>query len=266
MENTEYTFFWNGPFSNFYPVDIIVDGVEYANTEQYFMAQKALHFHDTETYDEIMKTKDPKEAKALGRKVKGFDVNIWQNVSMDYMFKGNYAKYTQNKILQEKLLATGNSQLVEASPFDKIWGIGLDEKHAAKTDESEWPGLNWLGITLCNVRAAILNDNNPKNEVTKFEKLRENFEWGSFGRNHDEPMKRTKLKDISDSHLLHIIPWIERFTSLYSDKTLQMFKDEMKYRMEHYIYIPDYDKVVNESSINNSNSNEGLKRDDNGKS
>lgn len=71
-----------------------------------------------------------------------------------------------------------------------------------------------------------------------FEKQRETFTWGSFGRKHDEPLKLTKLKDISDSHLLHLIPWVE--CRQFDDDILHLLKSEMRYRMENYIFVPEY--------------------------
>lgn len=92
-------------------------------------------------------------------------------------------------------------------------------------------------------------------ETTSFELLRENFEWTSYGRNHDEPPRYTKLKDISDSHLLHIIPFIESRMGHYDGDILNTFKKEMVYRSEHNIYVPEYDQypqVLNSDIQNKS--------------
>lgn len=153
--NDNCVFFWGGPFSNFYPAKIVVDGITYFCTEQYFMSKKALHFGDEETNTLIMQSTDPKTAKKLGRQVKGFIAKEWDNVSRTYMFEANYAKFTQHKRLKDELLATGNKKLAEASPFDNLWGLGLDAFHAARIDESEWPGKNWLGEVLMLVREKI---------------------------------------------------------------------------------------------------------------
>lgn len=149
---SDFVFFWGGPFSNFYPAKIKVNGVEFFCTEQFFMSCKALHFGDTETNELIMKAKDPKTAKALGRKVKNFDSVEWDKVSRDYMYEGNYAKYTQHPNLKKELLATSDKILAESSPYDKIWGLGLSEEDAKNINPEDWPGTNWLGEVLMKVR------------------------------------------------------------------------------------------------------------------
>lgn len=159
MENDKYIFFWGGPYSNFYPAKIIVDGIEYQTTEQFFMSRKALHFGDEETNKLIMESKDPKTAKRLGRQVRKFNPKEWDSVSKEYMFQGNYAKFTQHKNLKEELLSTEDKKFCESSPFDYHWGIGLDAFHASKIDESEWPGENWLGEVLMAVRDKIREEN-----------------------------------------------------------------------------------------------------------
>lgn len=158
--NDNYIFFWGGPFSNFYPSKMVIDGTEFFCSEQFFMSKKALYFGDMQTYELIMQAKDPKTAKYLGRKVKNFVAKEWEKVSRDYMFDANYAKFSQNKILRDKLLNTNDKELVESSPFDCIWGIGLDAKKASITNKSDWPGLNWLGQTLMKVRAKLKEEIN----------------------------------------------------------------------------------------------------------
>lgn len=162
MKN-DFVFFWGGPFSNFYPAKINVDGEEYLTTEQYFMSSKALFFGDLEINKLIMEAKSPKKAKNLGRKIKDFDADEWSKVCKSFMFKGNYAKYTQHKYLQEELLATGDKKFVEASPFDHLWGIGLSEENAINMNPEDWPGKNWLGEILNKVRYRIIKENIKNN-------------------------------------------------------------------------------------------------------
>jgi ribA/ribD-fused uncharacterized protein len=148
----QFTFFWKGPLSQWHRQTFKVDGVEYNTAEQYMMAEKARHFGDTETLRKIMATTSPKEQKALGREVKGFDSGKWDQISRDVVYKGNLAKFSQNKDLLEKLLATSGTTLAEASPYDTKWGIGLSEDDPKALDRKTWQGKNWLGETLTKVR------------------------------------------------------------------------------------------------------------------
>jgi hypothetical protein len=148
----KYVLFWNGPFSQWFSSSFELDDIRYSCAEQAMMAQKALLFSDTDSFNKIMKTTDPKEQKALGRKVKGFDVEIWSNACQDIVFQINVAKFGQNPGLKKTLMDTGDKQLVEASPYDKIWGIGLGENDARALDETKWLGQNLLGKVLNRVR------------------------------------------------------------------------------------------------------------------
>ena len=154
MEEKKYTFFWKdkSPFSNWHPSEFTLDGVKFKNTEMHMMYKKAMLFSDAETAEEILKAKHPKECKALGRKVKGFDKEIWEENCKRFVYDGNYAKFTQNQNLHKALMDTGDTKICEASPYDKIWGIGLDEKNAKITEEANWPGQNWLGEVLTALR------------------------------------------------------------------------------------------------------------------
>jgi ribA/ribD-fused uncharacterized protein len=132
-----------------------IDGIGYNCCEQYMMHQKALTFGDTETAELVMKTENPKDQKALGRQVKNFDKAKWDTVSIGIVFKGNYAKFNQNVELGDELLATGNKILVEASPYDTIWGIGMGEKEPGINDPANWKGLNLLGWSIMLVRKEL---------------------------------------------------------------------------------------------------------------
>ncbi len=148
----KFTFFWNGPFSQWYPSKFKIDDVEYNCCEQWMMAEKARFFHDFESEKKIMETDSPKEQKALGRKVKGFDAEEWNKVARDIVFDGNEAKFCADENLQKVLLETRGTCLVEASPYDKVWGIGLAEDDPRALDRSQWQGTNWLGEVLDQVR------------------------------------------------------------------------------------------------------------------
>ena len=158
MQNSynKYTFFWSGPFSQWHPSVFIVDGVRYGCAEQYMMHKKALLFGDLAIAEKILATSEPKEQKALGRQVHGFDERTWNAIARDVVLRGSLAKFTQNRELREALLATAGTLLVEASPVDKIWGIGLSAEKAKTTSAADWPGSNWLGLTLTEVRDALI--------------------------------------------------------------------------------------------------------------
>ena len=141
-----YVLFWEGCFSNFYPCKIVRDGIVFKSSEHLFMYQKAKYFHDDETAAEILKADTPKEAKKLGRKVKGFNDRDWAYGREYAMRVALLAKFTQNEDLKEELISDkyNGLQFVEASPYDNIWGIGYDTEHAFDVIEDFW-GQNLLG-------------------------------------------------------------------------------------------------------------------------
>lgn len=151
----KFTFFWSGPFSNWHPSPFEIDGVWYNCSEQYMMAEKARLFNDTETLSKIMSAPDPREQKQYGRQVKGFDQHTWEKVARGVVYKGCLAKFSQNQVLKKILLETGDTTLVEASPYDKIWGIGLAKDDPRAKDRATWRGTNWLGKVLVRVREAL---------------------------------------------------------------------------------------------------------------
>lgn len=154
-------FFWkddetNGCFSNWYRRKFVIDDFKYLFVEQYMMAQKAKLFHDAERYTAILRANSPQECKHLGKQVAPFDPEAWNAVKYDIVKTGNRAKYEQNPDLKKMLLNTGSAILAEASPWDKIWGIGLDAEAAAKTGPDDWPGENLLGKILMELREEFL--------------------------------------------------------------------------------------------------------------
>lgn len=155
MAKSDFIFFWGGTYSQWCPSVFKIDGVEYNCAEQYMMAKKALLFGDYDSLALIMNTKEPKEQKALGKKVKGFNKEKWETYCRDYVYDANYAKFTQNSEMQKELLATGDKEIVEASPEDKIWGIGLHETNPLAWDKSTWEGTNWLGEAIMKVRKKL---------------------------------------------------------------------------------------------------------------
>jgi len=141
----------------------VIDRIYYRSAEQFMMAEKARLFNDTKSLEKIMGEKSSMIIKRLGRAVKNrngekwtsIDMKKWDDVRFDVVVRGNFAKFSQNDELKEYLLSTGDALLVEASPKDKIWGIGLDAAMAARMPEKDWPGQNLLGKALMRVRERL---------------------------------------------------------------------------------------------------------------
>ncbi|CAN5882841.1 hypothetical protein BH11MYX2_BH11MYX2_15910 [soil metagenome] len=154
---SSFTFFFTEahPFSQWYPCAFTVGGRTFSCAEQFMMHGKALLFGDAETAEKILAAGHPKQHKALGRKVTPFDDVTWKSERVAIVKAGSHAKYTQNPELLEKLLATKGTMLVEASPFDRIWGIGLSAKDPRALDPAQWRGQNLLGKVLTELRDAL---------------------------------------------------------------------------------------------------------------
>lgn len=162
----KFVFFWGcqaprgggvgpGCLSQWWPTSFTVDGVDYPSSEHYMMAEKARLFGDETAAAHVLRSDHPGEAKALGARVTGFDEGVWEAHRFDIVVRGNMAKFGQNKELREYLLGTGKRVLVEASPLDRIWGIGLSADADGAEEPSRWRGLNLLGFALMQVRAAL---------------------------------------------------------------------------------------------------------------
>lgn len=162
----KFVFFWGHKakgnevtkscFSQWYPAPFILDGIRYLSAEHYMMAEKARIFNDIEIRERIIATSNPGTAKALGREVKGFDQTIWDQQRMEIVIRANEAKFSQNSSMGEFLISTGTRVLVEASPVDKIWGIGLSEQDKEAENPLLWRGLNLLGFALMKVRSTLI--------------------------------------------------------------------------------------------------------------
>ncbi len=142
-------------FSQWYPATFEVDSISYLTAEHYMMAEKARLFEDEETLKKILTASHPKTAKSLGRKVKNFDQEKWSASCFSIVVTGNEAKFSQNDDMKSFLLNTKSSIIVEASPTDRIWGIGLSQKSPAVNDPRCWRGRNLLGYALMEVRARL---------------------------------------------------------------------------------------------------------------
>lgn len=154
MPPQAFVFFWrsDSPFSQWHLSAFTVDGINFNCAEQYMMYHKAMLFGDEETAQKILKTTSPHQQKALGRKVRNFVEQTWLEERENIVYQGNHAKFSQNPDLKAHLLATGDCDLVEASPVDTVWGVGLAEDHPDIVDPSKWRGLNLLGKILTRIR------------------------------------------------------------------------------------------------------------------
>jgi len=139
-------------FSQWYQSKFVIDGQKYPTAEHYMMAEKARLFKDKDTESRILNASSPGEAKSLGRQVKGFKQELWSEKRFEIVVKGNLHKFDQNEVLKEFLLNTKKRVLVEASPVDTIWGIGLTSEHEFASIPVKWKGLNLLGFALMEVR------------------------------------------------------------------------------------------------------------------
>lgn len=154
----KYIFFYGNKdhFSNFYQTKFIVNGINFSCGEQFIMYNKAILFNDIDIATQIINESDPVKIKKLGRKVKNFNDNIWSKMREQIAYNGLYAKYKQNIILHDYIIETDMLKIVEASPIDKIWGIGLGIYDIQIEDKKNWKGSNILGKILMNVRSQLL--------------------------------------------------------------------------------------------------------------
>lgn len=139
-------------FSQWFATGFELDGIHYPTAEHYMMAGKALLFDDQQTHARIIQAVAPADVKQLGREVRGFDDARWTEARFAIVVRGNLAKFSQHQALGDYLLSTGKQVLVEASPVDRIWGIGLAADDAKAAQPAKWRGLNLLGYALMEVR------------------------------------------------------------------------------------------------------------------
>jgi len=133
-----------------------IEGITYSCAEQFMMAEKARMFHDKEMLSLILGAKHPKAMKAYGRSVRNFNQEIWENSCYDIVKKASMAKFSQNRELWEFLRSTKNRILVEASPRDRIWGIGMGKSNPDAKCPVKWKGSNLLGFALTEARDILM--------------------------------------------------------------------------------------------------------------
>lgn len=162
----EYLFFWghtprsgggSGPWvlSQWWPAAFTHDGVIYASAEHFMMAAKARLFGDAAAERAIVAATSPADAKRLGRQVAGFDETRWRAERFAIVREASLAKFSADRALRDYLLGTGEAVLVEASPDDRVWGIGLPASDERARDPARWRGENLLGFALMHARAQL---------------------------------------------------------------------------------------------------------------
>ena len=168
-ESLQFLYFWGhrpspdgaiGPSccSQWFDAGFDIENTHYATAEHYMMAEKARTFGDMEAVGQVLAASTPEDVKKIGRRVKNFNADIWSTRSIEVVVKGNVAKFSQNPRLGEWLRASGSSVLVEASPEDAIWGIGLHRDDPRAHDPAVWPGKNLLGFAIMTARDKLFGE------------------------------------------------------------------------------------------------------------
>ncbi|MGA5808272.1 NADAR family protein [Streptomyces cellulosae] len=165
-ERVKYLHFWGhrplpdgrvgaSCLSQWWPSPFTVDGVEYATAEHWMMAAKARLFGDAEGERRVLAAGHPPEAKKAGRPVRGFDGEVWRRERFGIVVEGSVHKFAAHGELRSFLLDTGERVLVEASPVDRVWGIGLAADAEGADDPVRWRGPNLLGFALMEARGRL---------------------------------------------------------------------------------------------------------------
>lgn len=165
-EKVKYVFFWGHQekrgqttkscFSQWYDSSFVEGDIKFLTAEHYMMHAKAMLFGDLAAATKVLSAKTPGEAKSIGREVKAFNEEQWLKNRFEIVVKANLAKFSYNSELKQFLISTGDRVLVEASPVDKIWGIGLAIDDPLSQNPSDWQGLNLLGYALMEVRTRLM--------------------------------------------------------------------------------------------------------------
>ena len=165
-DKVEYLYFWghaprrdgalaHSCFSQWWPSPFTADGVEYATAEHWMMAAKARLFGDTDAERAALTARTPAEAKRAGRLVRGFDDQVWERERFGIVVEGSVRKFSSDEALRGYLVGTGERVLVEASPVDRVGGVGLAAADPRIGDPAGWRGLNLLGFALMEARERL---------------------------------------------------------------------------------------------------------------
>ncbi len=159
----KFTLFWGHErgnwrcFSQWFPCEFTLNNITFNCAEQAMMYCKAQLFHDDEILEKVMETDNPSRQKRLGRKVKGFNNEKWKQVARRAVYINNLAKFTQNPKCLDVLFQAVGTTIVEASPYDPLWGIKLGPNEPNALIREKWQGHNWLGEVLTALMNNILN-------------------------------------------------------------------------------------------------------------
>ena len=143
-DGKKYLAFWGGLFSQWAPYSFDVYSNHFYSAEHYMMWAKAKLFNDEESARMILREPDPKKVKAMGRKVKKFDEDLWNKEKFEIVVTGNFHKFKQNPEIKKELFKYKDCIFVEGSPYDKIWGVGLHFKSKEIENPNNWKGENLL--------------------------------------------------------------------------------------------------------------------------
>ena len=168
-EQVEYLFFWShrpNPdgsidktcFSQWFDASFELSGIRYRTAEHYMMAEKTRLFDDRIILAEILAAKHPRQVQILGQKIQNFQEEVWHAHRFQIVIDGNTAKFGQNHLLKQFILSTRTQILVEASPDDRIWGIGLAADCPNIENPNSWQGTNLLGFALMEARSRLQFD------------------------------------------------------------------------------------------------------------
>lgn len=170
-QKLKFIFFWSHQskkkgsidqccFSQWFDSSFIVDDICYKTAEHWMMAEKARLFNEKEMYNNIINADSPALAKKLGRDIENFNDKTWDENKFEIVVKGNYYKFNQNSELKKYLINANNRIIAEASPIDKIWGIGLSKDDINIENPLYWKGQNLLGFAIMKVRDILILENN----------------------------------------------------------------------------------------------------------
>ena len=242
-EALEYLFFWghqpspNGKvtatcLSQWWQCEFTDGDLQYVSAEQFMMAAKARCFHDEFMLHKILAEKNPAVIKKLGRQVRNFSPVLWNEKKRAVVIEGNFLKFSQNLALRDFLLATGDTILVEASPYDCIWGIGLRKDDPDSRAPEKWHGENLLGFALMEVRDLLRTNTvsalSPADQI-----VAELAKIGIYSGNPDftEQLRQGNWDDEQFELLLQ--------TLKKNKATFDRLPDAVKILLEFYIELPN---------------------------
>lgn len=151
----DYHTFWGGPFSQWDVSRFEHQGDKYVTAEHFMMVQKARMFGDKKAENRMFSTDSPRTVKAIGREVRGYVDAVWTARRYDAVLLGSFFKFTHSRTHYDALMSTGEQILVEASPEDRIWGVGRTPPDPRAKDPRKWDGDNLLGFVLTEVRDSL---------------------------------------------------------------------------------------------------------------